>query len=85
MEDENPPVIATGTFGVVAVQEVKDAIVGVIGASELVEVLLELPPPQATITIGNTARNILSFIIFIPRFTILLEFMTTKKPDFFTF
>ena len=49
-EDENPPVIATGTLAVVADQEVKGAIVGVTDVSVvLAEVLvLELPPPQAT-------------------------------------
>ena len=64
-DDENPSVMATGIFGVVAVQEVKDATVGVTGVSELVVVVvvLELPPPQATRINGSTANNISLMII----------------------
>jgi hypothetical protein len=42
MEEEIPPVIATGTLGVVADQVVKAEIVGVMGV--LLVALLELPP-----------------------------------------
>ena len=55
--------MATGIFGVVAVQEVKDATVGVTGVSVLVVVVLELPPPQATRINGSTANNISLMII----------------------
>jgi hypothetical protein len=50
--------MATGIFGVVAVQEVKDATVGVTGVSVLVVVVLELPPPQATRINGSAVNNI---------------------------
>ena len=58
-EDENPPVIATGTLAVVADQEVNDSIVtGVLGVEEVVAVLLELlPPPQAPRAIGSNAND----------------------------
>ena len=55
--------MATGIFGVVAVQEVKDATVGVTGVSVLVVVVLELPPPQATRINGSAANNISLMII----------------------
>ena len=54
-EDENPPVIATGTFGVVAAQEVKDATAGVLGVLLVLELLELSLPPQATRAIGNNA------------------------------
>jgi len=57
MEDENPPVIATGTLAVVADQEVNDATVGVLGVLLVVELLELSPPPQATRAIGNSANE----------------------------
>jgi hypothetical protein len=57
MEDEIPPVIATGTFGVVAAQEVKDATAGVLGVLLVLEPLELSPPPQATRAIGNNANK----------------------------
>ena len=58
-DEEEPPVIATGTSAVVTDQEVKAAIVGELGVlGVLVGELEELPPPQAKRVIGRTANMI---------------------------
>ena len=70
MEEENPLVIATGTFAVVADQEVKAAIVGVVLGVLLVEVLELSPPPQATRKKGVNTKNeyFIEVILWLPSF-----------------